>query len=87
MFALVFMTEFLVVRNYALAIIFITPYTTYLAEAGSFMSYKPDIIVSARITDVIIGSIIGFIGGIFLHSKLCRPKITIIAKKIFKSIN
>ena len=51
------------------------------------MSYKPDIIVSARITDVIIGSIIGFIGGVFLHSKLCRPKITIIAKKIFKSIN
>lgn len=87
MFVLVFMTEFLVVRNYALAIIFITPYTTYLAEAGSFMHYKPDIIISARIIDVIIGSLIGLVGGIFLYSKAFRPKIALFAKKIFKNIH
>ncbi len=87
MFILVFMIEFLIVRNYALAIIFITPYTTYLAEASSFMNYIPDILVSARITDVIIGSMIGFIGGIFLHSKIFRIKIAIFARKLFKNID
>lgn len=84
MFALVFMTEFLVVRNYALAIVFITPYTTYLAEAGSFMQYNPDIIVSARVIDIVIGSLIGFIGGWVLHSKVLRSKIEILAKILFK---
>ncbi|RAX52059.1 hypothetical protein CCY99_07870 [Helicobacter sp. 16-1353] len=84
MFTLVFMTEFLVVRNYALAIVFITPYTTYLAEAGNFMQYDPNLIVSARVVDIVLGSLIGAIGGWVLHKKRLRRRVGIFARLFFK---
>lgn len=63
--------EFLVVRNYALAVVFITILTIFLAESGGNISANTNQIFTARLMDIIIGSIIGIIGGwILFHEKL-----------------
>lgn len=63
--------EFLVVRNYALAVIFITILTIFLAESGGNLSAYTNQIFTARLMDIIIGSIIGIVGGwILFHEKL-----------------
>lgn len=63
--------EFLVVRNYALAAIFITTLTILLAEANSNLIVNPDILIKARFFDILIGSVIGAIGGWMLfHERL-----------------
>jgi len=63
--------EFLVVRNYALAVVFITILTIFLAESGGALSLYTNQIFTARLVDIIIGSIIGTIGGwILFHEKL-----------------
>ena len=64
--ALNFMVEFLVVRNYGLAVIFITPLTVLLAEAST-VALPPDQLVLARMFDIVLGSVIGFVGGVILH--------------------
>lgn len=42
MMSLFFIGQFLVNQNYALAMIFFTPYATYLSEAANFMSENAD---------------------------------------------
>lgn len=64
--------ETLVTRNYGLAVIFITPLTILLAEAGSDSMANPDITVAARFWDIILGSIIGAVGGWIIHNKQIR---------------
>lgn len=83
MMGLMFVSEILVVRNYAFAIIFITPMTTYLAEAASFMNYDADLIIKARVIDIIFGSIMGLIGGAFLHFQPLRRALNAILQKFF----
>ncbi|WP_434777887.1 FUSC family protein [Neisseria sp. Ec49-e6-T10] len=66
-----FCVELLVVRNYAMAVVFITALTIFLAEAGHSIRSSPDLSVYTRILDITLGSIIGAIGGWFLyHQKL-----------------
>jgi hypothetical protein len=63
--------EFLVVRNYTLAVVFITILTIFLAESGGNLSAYTNQIFTARLVDIIIGSIIGIAGGwILFHEKL-----------------
>lgn len=63
--------EFLVVRNYALAVIFITVLTIFLAEAGGDLSADTNQVFTARFIDILIGSTIGIIGGwVLFHEKL-----------------
>lgn len=63
--------EFLVVRNYALAVIFITVLTIFLAESGGDLSQNTNQVFFARFIDIIIGSVIGTIGGwILFHEKI-----------------
>ena len=83
MMALMFFAELTVVRNYALSMVFLTPYSTYLAEVSSFMNYNPDIIVRARILDIAIGSVIGLIGGAFMHWAFFRRLLERFAHKFF----
>ncbi len=59
------LVEFLVPRNYGLAVIFITPLTVFFAEATS--QGLPDALVTSRFIDIVIGSTIGCIGGWFIH--------------------
>jgi uncharacterized membrane protein YccC len=61
-----FIVEFLVVRNYGLAVIFITPLTVLFAEASP-VKISPDVLLDARLFDIILGSFIGFIGGWVLY--------------------
>ncbi|WP_323816255.1 FUSC family protein [Cellvibrio sp. NN19] len=61
-----FLIEFLVVRNYGLAVIFITPLTVLFAEASP-TSINPDLLLKARLFDIVLGSLIGFAGGWVLH--------------------
>lgn len=64
-----FIIEMLVVRHYALAVIFITPLTFFLAEIGSGFSLDTDLLIAARLLDIIIGSLIGAFGGWVLHNR------------------
>lgn len=57
-----FIIEMLVVRHYALAVIFITPLTFFLAELGSGVPVQYNQVVSTRMIDIIIGSLIGLLG-------------------------
>lgn len=82
MMVLMFFAELIVVRNYALAMVFLTPYSTYLAEVGSFMNYNPDMIIQARVLDIILGSVIGLIGGAVMHWGALRNVLERIAYKI-----
>ena len=82
MMILMFFAEYTVVRNYALSMVFLTPYSTYLAEVSNFMQYNPDIIIQARVLDIIVGSVIGLIGGAFMHWGALRRVLERIARKI-----
>lgn len=69
-----FIIEMLVVRHYALAVIFITPLTFFLGELGSSTAVHYNQLVSARLTDIIIGSLIGVVGGWILHNQQLHLK-------------
>lgn len=63
---LFFIVELLVVRNYGLAVIFITPLTMLLAE-GSAARVLHESLVETRMGDIVLGSAIGFVGGWVMH--------------------
>ncbi|WP_076669929.1 FUSC family protein [Pontibacter indicus] len=66
-----FIIEMLVVRHYGLAVIFITPMTLFLAEAGSAMTADPNALIYTRFVDIVLGSLIGALGGwVLYHQKL-----------------
>lgn len=68
--ALQFVVEMLVVRNYGLAAIFITPLTIFLAENSSGMRIDVNALMEARLLDTVIGSLIGVAAGWVLHHNL-----------------
>lgn len=62
-----FVIELLVVRNYGLAVVFITPLTILLAETASDVHHNVEHLMQARLLDTIIGSLLGLAAGFFLH--------------------
>lgn len=63
--------EFLVVRNYGIAVIFISMLTIFLAEPNISLIRHPDHLISIRFFDILIGSMIGAIGGwMMYHEKI-----------------
>lgn len=60
-FVLTTLTELYIVRNYALAAMFITPNALLIAESSTHL-HKLSIFATARITDVLIGCFIGLLG-------------------------
>lgn len=68
--------EFLVVRNYGLAVIFITILTLFLAESGSSLTVDPTTLIIARFIDILIGSTIGAFGGWLLYNERLQYKAT-----------
>ncbi|SMD12784.1 FUSC family protein [Pedobacter nyackensis] len=64
-----FVIEMLVVRHYGLAVIFITPMTVFLAEIGKGMNIDPNQLISARLLDIVVGSLIGVLGGWMSHNQ------------------
>lgn len=67
-----YIVEVFVTRNYALAVLFITPLTILLVEAGSPIMKHPTELIAIRMLDVLIGSLIGTIGGWFVHNEKVR---------------
>lgn len=84
MMLLFFVGQFIVSRNYALAMVFFTPYATYLTEAANFMSENTDTLIVARLIDVVIGSILGLFGGFVIHKPYLRVYFENIAKYLFR---
>ncbi len=64
-----FAIQSLVVRNYALALIFITPMTLIFSEATSLQT-ELSTLMEARFMETVFGSLMGFIGGWVLHRLL-----------------
>lgn len=62
-----FLVELIIVRNYGLAVIFITPLTIFLAENSAGIHFNINVLMEARILDTVIGSLIGLGAGWFLH--------------------
>jgi hypothetical protein len=61
--------EFLVVRNYGIAVIFITVLTIFLAESGTALTVDPTTLITARFFDILTGSIVGALGGWLLYNE------------------
>lgn len=72
MMVLAFVVETAVVRHYAFAAIFITPMTILLAEAATLGHGSPSLLIQARFFDTVLGSFVGLLGGICLHSPRFR---------------
>ncbi len=66
--ALTFIIETMIVRHYGMAVIFITPLTILLSEAASLSHGSSTELIQTRFVDTILGSVVGLIGGICLHS-------------------
>ncbi|MBU4538633.1 MAG: FUSC family protein [Weeksellaceae bacterium] len=62
-----FVVEMLVVRNYGLAAVFITPLTIFLAENSGGMMMNVNDLMATRLLDTVIGSLIGVFAGWLLH--------------------
>lgn len=69
-----FIIETLVTRNYTLGIVFVTPMTVLLAESATPIITTPDLLIYTRFIDIVIGSLIGGIGGWFLHHEYLRKQ-------------
>ncbi|UVD79044.1 FUSC family protein [Myroides albus] len=67
-----FVIEMFISRNYAVAVIFITALTVLLAEAANPIITTPNILIKTRFIDIVIGSLIGGVGGWFLHHEYLR---------------
>lgn len=67
-----FIVELFVTRNYAIAAIFITALTVLLAETGSELINSPNVLMKSRMLDIVIGSLIGAVGGWFLHHQYLK---------------
>lgn len=65
-----FIIQMLILRNYALAVIFITPFTILLADSDIGHIDVNELVIT-RMKDIIIGSLIGGVGGwVIYHEKL-----------------
>lgn len=85
--------EYLVVRNYAVAVIFITILTIFLAESHRVLSQNTNLVFMARLIDITIGSTIGVVGGWVLYQEkihyqtiLQLRKSKVLARKLHKKI-
>ncbi len=83
MMVLMFISELVIMRNYALGVVFITPYITYLVEASSLMTYDASALVSARMMDVVIGSVLGLLGGFVIYKERLRMPFEMASEWIF----
>lgn len=70
--ALQFIVEMLVTRNYALAVIFITPLAIFMSEAADPIINSPATLITLRFNEIVLGSLLGALGGWLLHKEKLR---------------
>lgn len=64
-----FATELTVARHYATAVMFITPMTILLADAGQAHPGSLWSLAQTRLLDTVVGCLVGLAGGFWLHRK------------------
>ncbi|MGV4413710.1 FUSC family protein [Chryseobacterium sp. T1] len=82
-----FLVELFIVKNYFFAVLFVTPMTVLLSEAGHSLTLDPDLLVISRLKDVLLGSLLGIIGGWVIYNERLRfhfVKRVRLTKKILK---
>jgi uncharacterized membrane protein YccC len=82
---LTFITELFIVKNYGLAALFFTPNALLMAESTSAGSFSFSYFASARIIDVVIGSMIGLIGVWLIGRKSASSRIPHLIEKTIRS--
>ncbi|MGG3742186.1 FUSC family protein [Paenibacillus chibensis] len=79
-----FFAELLIVRNYAIAILFVTPNALLMAEASSHI-HNVAYFAGTRIVDVITGSVIGLIGVLLLGRTSASSRIPYLMGRTIRS--
>lgn len=82
-----FIIEMLIVRNYTLAVFFITPMTILLAETANPYILDTNHLIIARLLDILIGSSIGAIGGLFIYHEKIRYAAVRRVRKVRIAVN
>lgn len=67
-----FIVEMLISRNYAIAVVFITPLAIFMSEAAHPIMQNPQILIMLRFNEILLGSIIGAFGGWMLYKEKLR---------------
>ncbi|MFJ7508750.1 FUSC family protein [Peribacillus simplex] len=81
---LTFITELFIVRNYGLAAMFFTPSALIMAEYSS-QSYDFSFFATVRITDIVVGCLIGLIGSLLLGSRSASSLLNHLIAKTIRS--
>ncbi|WP_179281306.1 FUSC family protein [Paenibacillus sp. XY044] len=79
-----FFTELFIVRNYALAMLFITPNALLMAETNTRI-HNFGYFAGARLTDVLVGSVIGLIGVLLVGSRSASSRIPYLLGRTIRS--
>ncbi|WP_409272821.1 FUSC family protein [Neobacillus sp. SCS-31] len=82
---LTFITELFIVKNYGLAALFFTPNALLIAESTSHGNFAFSYFASARIIDILIGSIIGLIGVFFVGRRSASSRVPHLITKTVRS--
>lgn len=82
--ALTVLTELFIVKNYAVAAVFITPNALLIAENSSKI-HNISYFASARITDILIGSAIGLIGTYIIGRNSASSRLPGLTSKLIRS--
>lgn len=81
---LIALIELAIVKNYALAAVFITPNSILIAE-NSTQIHNVGYFATARITDIVIGSAIALIGTYIIGRKSASSRLTDLMAKLLRS--
>ncbi|ULT58899.1 FUSC family protein [Neobacillus drentensis] len=82
---LTFITELFIVKNYGLAALFFTPNALLMAESTSLGNFNFTYFASARMMDVLIGSIIGLLGVWLVGRRSASSRIPHLISKTIRS--
>jgi uncharacterized membrane protein YccC len=82
---LTFITELFIVKNYGLAALFFTPNALLMAESTSLGEFDFSYFASARIIDVLFGSIIGLLGVWLVGRRTASSRLPHLISKTIRS--
>jgi len=83
-FILTFLTEMFIVRNYALAVVFLTPSALLIAEYSTNI-HDFSFFATARAENIIIGSLIGLVGVLLFGRKAASGRLNHFLAKTIRS--
>ncbi len=81
---LTIITELFIVRNYGLAAMFFTPSALIMAEYST-QSYNFSFFATVRITDIVVGSMIGLLGSLLIGSQSASSLLNHLMAKTIRS--